>query len=464
MGSVQETELWNGLASGKINIKDAVHTLNDISKYSPLSHVSKEFLSLSNDVDKQHYIDNNTIIDRDEITYLTKIKREANETSLAENLILSTEHGYVILMDATGLDVLDKIKLISSIPTHICCYGSLDLDMKIFVATRDGSIFLITSFDSHEKIIKAKSPICEMVIMNKFLAIATLNSEISVYDFNGEKQYRVYLPVKPREMVSMHTFSNRSLKCLITALVNNEVRLYNGKSLLWCYNANAIVTGLYFGKYGRAENSLIIIKKNKSLEIKILDRNADFEPNIKFDNKCDNDVDQKLKFLNEENNILKEQKQRELEKGPEIYFAYQKQIQKLKLRMAKTFLKVRDDGLGNMSTGLNLQITIHVNVKGLGPNFKILIELINNEKKALNNITICFQYNCKIYKLIPNKLHMPMMVPDIKYIFSVKANCLQIENSFQNIGIFLIHSMMSRPIVSALVKLSCCESLDFFKC
>jgi Bardet-Biedl syndrome 1 protein len=53
------------------------------------------------------------------------------------------------------------------------------------------------------------------------------------------------------------------------ALKNGEVRVYREKQLLDCLNVGMELTALRFGKFGREDNSLIMVNKGGSLTIKV---------------------------------------------------------------------------------------------------------------------------------------------------------------------------------------------------
>lgn len=53
-----------------------------------------------------------------------------------------------------------------------------------------------------------------------------------------------------------------------------EVRLYREKVLLSVHSLPSPVTGMWFGRYGREDNTLITVTKSGALDIRILPRTA----------------------------------------------------------------------------------------------------------------------------------------------------------------------------------------------
>lgn len=61
----------------------------------------------------------------------------------------------------------------------------------------------------------------------------------------------------------------RNTKALIVALSNGEVRVYNEKLLVSVHVSPNPVTALWFGRYGREDNTLLAITKSGALDIKV---------------------------------------------------------------------------------------------------------------------------------------------------------------------------------------------------
>lgn len=75
-------------------------------------------------------------------------------------------------------------------------------------------------------------------------------------------------------MQKLEVQSARMSRCLLVALSNGELRVYNEKNLISVYNTPAPISGIWFGKYGREDNTLITVTKSGAVEIKILPRTA----------------------------------------------------------------------------------------------------------------------------------------------------------------------------------------------
>jgi hypothetical protein len=74
-------------------------------------------------------------------------------------------------------------------------------------------------------------------------------------------------------MEAMHHDATNT-KCLIVALENKEVRLYNEKHLISVFTEKEVVTAMRFGPFGREPNSLILTMANGALSCKILSRSS----------------------------------------------------------------------------------------------------------------------------------------------------------------------------------------------
>lgn len=110
-------------------------------------------------------------------------------------------------------------------------------------------------------------------------------------------------------------------KCLLVALANKEVRLYNEKYLVSTFKTNVgflenrfltsqdLVTAMKFGPFGRETGALILVLANGALSCKLLSRTSSLTPPT---NKAPPEQDVPLK-LPKKTRLYQEQVQREKE-------------------------------------------------------------------------------------------------------------------------------------------------------
>lgn len=89
------------------------------------------------------------------------------------------------------------------------------------------------------------------------------------YTGKGTKQYSLYMPASILTMQLLATTSSRMTKCVVVALANGEVRVYNDKTLVSLHTSASPVSGLCAGRYAREDNSLITVNSAGGLDIKV---------------------------------------------------------------------------------------------------------------------------------------------------------------------------------------------------
>jgi Bardet-Biedl syndrome 1 protein len=243
----------------------------------------------------------------------------------------------------------------------------------------------------------------------------------------------------------------RNVKCVITILDNNELRIYNGKTLIHTIHTNEAVSGLCFGTYGTEPNALVLSYRNGGLEFKMISRVAKLEGTGKGGPPPEQEVPLKLPTRTK---IYVEQTEREKEHATEIHRVFQKELCKLRLTTAKAYVKILTDGQGTVSQGnLGGSIRLNAQVTGLGPLFKIKINITNNGQKSLVKVPIMFVYNRDIYSMKQSIIEIPVLVPQVQYKFSYDVVLIDEEAGADNIRIMVCNSQSSVPVITAVVNM-----------
>lgn len=174
--------------------------------------------------------------------------------------------------------------------------------------------------------------------VGRLLVVGCMNHVVHAYDFKGQKQYSLYLPSFILALTAMEVTGQRMMKCVVLALKNGEVRVYHEKHLASIHIAPSPVTGLYFGKYGREDNTLITIMKNGSLDIKMLPRMANLEASSSMSGPP---PEQEMPLpIPKKTKLYIDQAQREVEQAGEMHRIFQKDLCKLRLQAARAYVKV----------------------------------------------------------------------------------------------------------------------------
>jgi Bardet-Biedl syndrome 1 protein len=147
------------------------------------------------------------------------------------------------------------------------------------------------------------------------------------------------------------------IQAVLVALNNGEVRVYNDKYFITTIKIDAIVTGMQFGVFGREEGCLIMNFKSGGLCAKILQRQADLSTStIKPGPPPLQDVPLNVP---KKTKLYVELTQREKDQCQDMHKQFQKDLIRIRLKTAQTYIQMLSDGNAPMSYALGSQIRLN---------------------------------------------------------------------------------------------------------
>lgn len=179
---------------------------------------------------------------------------------------------------------------LKAVPTFIECTGQFDVDYRIYAACRDGKIYVIRQGEITDQIFSIECKPVGLLLFEKQIVVAGMNNTLHSFYLKGKKNFTLNLPaaiVDIRRLDVKRTQQTTNGSCVIAALNNGEIRLYNPKDknlihilknevsiLMSEIIGQDVISGLTYGTFGREEGSLIINNQNGGLSVKILQRQA----------------------------------------------------------------------------------------------------------------------------------------------------------------------------------------------
>lgn len=476
------------------------------------------------------------------ITCLTAIKKESEEYNAVSQLILGTENSEIIFLDSTGANIELRVA-IPSVPISMQVIGILNIDYRVIIATRSHNIFTIRNGKLLGNLIELESDIISMIAFNKLIIVACVNQTIYGYHIKGmKKQFSIYFGITSNVFssnsnkdnntndtaglmtntsqtqitclehmnVNNNNFNNSNQNLFLIGLTNGEVHLYNYNNLVYILKCDpSPITSVTFGKYGREDNSLIILNKTGTLWVKMLSRRCNLDSynststtmgnvgmmNSNSDNNGTNSRYNKTSELQDRpldipkvTQLFLDQTNREKENSIQMHDTFQKQNVKFKLRVNKEYYNVlcHNSGPLNLSSGtkskrsnnngigLNNEknMVLNVQVKGLGPLFKLQIELKNTnynandsfEKenattitqhlKIIQNINVIASFDHTCYQIANPVVNIPLLIPGLTYNYDMSVNCIQDNANAKPIRLSIIDQFCNHyPYLSAIVDM-----------
>ncbi|KAL5009299.1 hypothetical protein ScPMuIL_014880 [Solemya velum] len=194
------------------------------------------------------------------------------------------------------------------------------------------------------------------------------------------------------------------------------------------------------------------------LIIKMLKRNAtfeekDFAPGPPASQNIKLNVPKKTK-------LFVDQTMRERENAVTMHRTFQHDLYLLRLRASREYVKALENSMGPVSSDPDEPIKLSAQVQGIGPMFKLMIDLQNTSlTQASYNLFITFEYDDKLYTFKKTYIPVPMLVPGLNYSFDTYLECQSDKGVSDNIKVFVLKEGKSTPIITGVISMPISETV-----
>ena len=110
-----------------------------------------------------------------------------------------------------------------------------------------------------------------------------------------------------------------------------------------------------------------------------------------------------------------------------------------------------------MSYAQGAQVRLQANYEGIGPVFRIKLELSNLSKKAILDTRICLNFKDNIYKQRGSNPVIPLMLPNLIYKINVEVENIDATGANDIIKVFVIDSKSTLPLITANLSMPVSE-------
>ena len=244
----------------------------------------------------------------------------------------------------------------------------------------------------------------------------------------------------------------KSVNAVLIALSNGEIRMYNDKYLITTIKTDDVIMGMHFGTFGREEGSLVINFKHGGLSVKMLQRQANLAvSNHKPGPSVKQDIPLKIK-------LFVELTQRERDQCVDMHRLFQKDLCKLRLKTAQSYISLLNEGHAPMSYAQGSQLRLSATTEGIGPLFKIKLELQNLSKKTMIGTRIILSYELDIYKVLSKDFYKAMtLLPQINYHQEILVENIDENGAADLIKVFVYNNESSMPLITANLNMPLSE-------
>jgi|TARA_B100000768_G_scaffold166959_1_gene170720 Bardet-Biedl syndrome 1 protein len=392
------------------------------------------------------------------ITCMGSVRKNMDEWDATSCLFVGTESAELYVLNANGSAVKHSVKLPSA-PVFVASTGLLDVDYRIVVACRDGRVYTVKNDELSTVVIELETQPCGLIRTAKQIHVACMNRVIHCYHAKGKKAYSLYLPAEITCMESMEVTRTRAVRCLLVALANNELRVYNEKHVVSKFDMMEPVRGLRFGRMGREDNTLILCTRGGNLQVKIMPRLANLEAVSQNGPPPEQDIPLAVP---KKTKLYVEQTQREREQAVDMHQAFQRDLLKLRLNTARAYVKILKDGQSPVNESRQgVTVRLQASVQGLGPLFKIRVHVVNTGTEPVYDVPIAIvPSKPEMYELEEYIMQCPALLPGLPYIDAVKCRQVDPTSGASEIRVIVCTKTSPVPLITGLIKMPLSEFMD----
>lgn len=470
-----EQGIWSDLKTNTVDTNTAISLLAEARENGiVLSSRSADLIALESEDEREAFVEQK----KDEefsqqtlITCMEVLKKDSDEHDAVSLLIVGTEAGqvYVLQRNASDSAFTSKIDLPST-PVHMCVSGLFDVEWRVMVTCRDGRLYSIKNGDTRDAAVLSGSVVdlgSQPVAIDreeKSIWVATMDRTVSSYNAKGKRSKTLVIPDDITDICSIVMKRSKISNLLVVGTAEGEVRLYRDATLVHMFTVEKPVLAVRFGPYGREENTLIVIHGQGYLTIKMWKRNADIE-NVNLMSGPPPEQDIPLP-VPKKTKLYVEQTQRERDNAPQMHRAFQRDLCKLRLETARSYVKTLTDGqLGTHNVG-SADVRVHAQVQGLGPLFVLRVSLQNAGSQPITGSRLLLTFDPEMYAMgqgegSQQSIPVPILLPGPKYLVEAEVMNIDAQGRAGQVVLLLFNpnSGSALPMLSATVRMPTSELL-----
>lgn len=401
----------------------------------PLTITSAEFLALEvgpgdDAVLRRYILDHSNearrLQRRTVVTCMASIPKDSQEPRSVCQLVVGTEAGEVFILSPDATSVVTTVQL-PSVPAFLSTEGLYDVEYRILIACRNSKVYAIRNGRLSTTVLEMESPIMGLISLPRAAVIACMDRSITSFQVRGRRQYRLVMPARITALYPVVVDEVHTVNAIMVALANGDIRLYRERHLVLATGAvgedevaDPAVT-LYFGPLGRESHCLVSVHDSGALRVRILPRRASLEPSDKGGPPPEQDIPLPIP---KKTRLYVDQTRRERDEATQMHRAFQRDLQRLRLRAARRYVQCLTEGGSSATDVTGTQLRLHAEVIGLGPRFRLKLTLTNTSSAAARKLLVAFHWHPEEYEMPEPVLSIPALLPQQPWITSVPVRCV----------------------------------------
>ncbi|KAK7200851.1 Bardet-Biedl syndrome 1 (BBS1) protein [Novymonas esmeraldas] len=468
----QELSIWQDLATDLLTVDVAVERLESLMDSGvQTSSRTLELLLLETPEERSEFVGRwrtVPLLQMDVVACLASIPLAGLEEGGRSALVIGTEAGFLYVLKNNAMEVALKVVLPST-PVFLLVAGCFEVDYRIVVSCRDGRVYSIKQGHLHSAVIQPDAQPCAMARCDNLVAVATTANTLSYYNLKGKKQQSIFLPCSVTNLSTITDAVTGEARGLVVALSNGEIRVYVGTQLHHVSLAYGTVTAMKFCRYGRADGALVLVLQNGSLVVELLHRGANLSSSKKVETGPPPQQDVAIP-VPQLSSVFTAQASRERKYGAEMYQLFQYDLSQLRLTTAKAYLDMISNGavpseLGNVTQENEAEaessLRLNAVVQGLGPIFKVRVQLQNVGESPLHAVRVVFCLSDDDVYIMPQQIFaVPTLLPSVPLSCAALVATAPGEVKGNAILVVATSSTRRTPLASTLVDLPEAELVE----
>ena len=123
---------------------------------------------------------------------------------------------------------------------------------------------------------------------------------------------------------------------------------------------------------------------------------------------------------------------------------FQQDIYRLRLMTARSYVKAITSSMNPVSANSNESLKLSAQVHGLGPVFRLVIELVNSSQRPSVNLFLTFDFDSKLYSLDKTYIPIAFMVSGVSYQFDTLIRCISSLNVTDTVKVSRLQCLRKR--------------------
>ncbi|XP_047480253.1 Bardet-Biedl syndrome 1 protein-like [Penaeus chinensis] len=388
------------------------------------------------------------------VTCFSTMKKSHAEDDAISCLVLGTESANIFILDPEAFTILNSMSL-PSVPVFLSVSGLYDVEYRVIVACRNGHIYTL------KRGTKVGRPTAELTSQpigllrrDKSIIVATMDQNLHSYNNKGKRLWTLKLPAP---VMCMETLEIRTLGLKLTGLgmSDHRVLIYRDKHLVDTIYTEDSVAAMKFGRFGREDNTLILVLKGGGMLVKILKRTARFD----LDDMQGPAQIQSLKLnIPKKTKLFVDQTMRERENSVLMHRVFQHDLYRLRLNTARAYVEALETSSNPVCLSQTEPLKLSAQVLGLGPTFKLRVELQNTSSSSPSlQLAVIFHCDDRIYSVSRSYIQIPMLVPGIIHVAESLVTCISELGISDTVRVFVVKGKGSRPLLTAVINMPVAE-------